>query len=669
MIQPLFSLRSAQSFGIGDFADLKKAVLWAKSTGLKLIQLLPINDTIATWTWRDSYPYAAISVFALHPVYIDVRRLGSKNNAPKILAAYEKRRQELNALETVDYEAVLALKWTIIQQFFQLDKQTVLATKDYQQFFAQHQQWLVPYSCFCSLRDHYQTADFSKWKEFAHYDESLPGRLRQQKEMETQEQLDFYYYLQYQLHLQLKDATEFAHQHGVVLKGDIAIGVYKNSVDVWKNPELFHRNEQAGAPPDDFSTAGQNWGFPTYNWPAMQARNFAWWRSRLQHMEHYFDAIRIDHILGFFRIWSIPDTAVEGMLGYFQPAIPVLKSELQTAGVHFPLERLFRPYLHLSELKRIFADELEVIAAEYLDPLEEGLFRFKTAFDSQRKVQDHFERQEKSTYNKWLFRALLGLHSNLVLLEERPVESNDIDPAKKTVPRYHFRFNMQQTSSFQRLHKEVRNGLDKLYQDYFFQRQNKCWELSAIAKLPALRFASNMLICGEDLGFTPSSVPKVMDELSMLRLFVQRMPKVFGQRAEDLSQVPYLSVVSPSTHDTSSIRGWWLGLSHQQAQIFYQEVMQQTGTPPGGSDIPGWLNKKIVEMHMAAPAMWSIFLIQDLLNNDDKFHTENPDRDQINHPENPDQYWNYRMPVTFDQLMKEDGFNQALKDLIQRNKR
>lgn len=375
-------------------------------------------------------------------------------------------------------------------------------------------------------------------------------------------------------------------------------------------------------------------------------------------METYFDATRIDHILGFFRIWSIPVTAVEGILGYFQPAIPVQYTELQQAGMHFDPKRLYRPYIHLMDLKEMFSDSLESIVAIYFDGLEEGQYSFKPAFDSQRKVQDHFDRQEKSTYNKWLLQALLALHANVVLLKEEAQENS-----------FHFRFNMQHTSSFKRLNNDLKNGLSGLYNDYFFHRQNALWKKEAMEKLPAIKNASNMLICGEDLGFTPDSVPEVMQSLGLLGLYVQRMPKQMGRNAEDLLHVPYLSVVSPSTHDTSSLRGWWLGLNRQQAQSFYREVLHQTGDAPAGPDLPGWLNKMIIETNLASPAMWAIFLLQDLLNINDSLHIPAADNEQINHPENPGQYWRYRMNIGLEQLMELTDFNQSLSELMRHHGR
>lgn len=646
-------MRTETSFGVGDFSDLKKAVLWAEATGLKLIQLLPIHDTSATNTWRDSYPYAAISVFALHPLYLDVTKLSQQEQALKLLNSMEPLRRSFNEAEGVDYEAVLKAKWQIIKTIFPLEKEALFGAGQYQAFFEANKDWLEPYGCFCVLRDKYGTADFSTWSENS-YQPAVAALLM---ELDPAA-LELHYFVQYHLQLQLSDAVHFAHEKGCVLKGDIAIGVFKNSVDVWQYPELFHIESQAGAPPDDFTVSGQNWGFPTYNWPLMKADNYRWWKSRLRHMEKFFDATRIDHILGFFRIWSIPVAAVEGILGYFQPAIAVTQKELSDIGVHFPMERLYQPYIHIRELKKIFSDSYQHIADAFFIAEEEGFFSFKEDFDTQRKVDNYFKKLPVSTYHKWLRQELLDLHAGVILIQ---------DPGQENC--YHFRFNMQFTSSFKALHESLQQSLNDLYHHYFFTRQNTLWKNEAMEKLPVIKNASNMLICGEDLGFTPSSVPEVMRDLGLLGLYVQRMPKVLGQMAEDLSRVPYLSVVSPSTHDTSSLRGWWLSLSRQQANIFYQQVLQQKGDAPTGHDLPGWLNQLIIEQHLKSPAMWSIFLIQDLLNIQDSLHIAEVDLEQINHPENPEQYWRYRMAVTLEQLLELKDFNGTLKQLITANGR
>ena len=336
---PVFSLRSENSFGVGEFADLKLLADWCKQAGLKLIQILPVNDTITTHTWTDSYPYAAISAFALHPLYLNLAQVVSEQNKP-LLEKLEKERKRLNSLEAVDYEAVQNTKMEFLKRIFPSQKTATFKRRDYQAFFEQNKHWLVPYAAFSCLRDKYGTADFSKWPDHQRYDADEISKEFERRESEVADSSEesgnqvpalqetrgpgkasqettfcepsFYYFLQYHLHCQLKAATEYIHSQGIILKGDIAIGVSRFGADAWQSPDLFHMAFQAGAPPDAFGIKGQNWGFPTYNWPRMKETGFAWWKQRFEQMGCYFDAFRVDHILGFFRIWSVPIDAVEG---------------------------------------------------------------------------------------------------------------------------------------------------------------------------------------------------------------------------------------------------------------------------------------------------------------------------------------------------------------------
>jgi 4-alpha-glucanotransferase len=328
---PVFSLRTENSFGIGEFLDIKCLADWAKETGLKLIQLLPVNDTSATFTSKDSYPYAAISAFALHPVYINLAKVAGKKFSQTI-KALAKKQKSLNALPEIDYDQVIGFKMNVLRELYEMDGGSFLQASDYQIFYEDNKNWLVPYAAFCFYRDKFNTADFSKWKMATEYNEEEIKRLGSSKNKSFQ-QISFFYFVQYHLHLQLKEAVDYAHKKGLAIKGDIPIGIYRYGADAWTAPQLYNMNLQAGAPPDDFAVKGQNWGFPTYNWQKMEEENFEWWKSRFHQMSNYFDAFRIDHILGFFRIWSIPMDAVEGILGRFFPAVPFLYPSSSKEGL------------------------------------------------------------------------------------------------------------------------------------------------------------------------------------------------------------------------------------------------------------------------------------------------------------------------------------------------
>jgi 4-alpha-glucanotransferase len=644
---PVFSLRSQNSFGIGEFTDLKLLADWAEKTGIKLIQLLPINDTSATFTEQDSYPYAAISAFALHPIYINLQKVAGKKHAAAVRSIGKKGKQ-LNSLPDLDYAEVIRFKTRLLRELYDIQGDEFAGEGGYKEFFAANQHWLKPYAVFCYLRDRHNTADFTQWKTATEYSKAEVDRLASSKS-KAYKHIRFYYFVQYHLHLQLKEAIEYTHKKGIILKGDIPIGIFRNSVDAWQAPELYHMNWQAGAPPDDFAVKGQNWGFPTYNWQRMQQDSFAWWRSRFQQMSTYFDAFRIDHILGFFRIWSIPLDAVEGVMGRFIPAVPVYASEFGERSIWFDRERFCKPYITHAVLQNLFGERSEEVKADFLEPAQTGNYRLKEDFDTQRKIGDYFSEAGHSERAE-LKQGLFDLISNVILFED------DTDEAA-----FHFRFDIEGTTSFQHLDESIKSGLKELYIHYFYRRQDAFWKGEALRKLPELKAATNMLICGEDLGMVPGCVPHVMRDLGILSLEIQRMPKNPQTEFFHPATAPYLAVITPSTHDMSTVRGWWEE-DRQKTQRFYNTVLDS------GSEAPHfcepWVSRAIVLQHLYSPAMWSVFQLQDLLGMSDTLRRENPHEERINQPADPKHYWRYRMHVPLEQLLKETAFNHELKDYI-----
>lgn len=650
---PVFSLRTEHGLGVGEFCDLKRMADWASAVGLKMIQVLPVNDTTATHTKSDSYPYAAISAFALHPIYLNLDVL--INDDRKLQKQVMVEKAKLNALDVVDYEAVIRFKTKAIEKIYAEQGKSVLMSIDFEQFFQQNKHWLQSYAVFCYLRDQYGTVDFNQWPAFRHFDEKEITQLAA-VDAAAYTDIALYYFVQYQLHLQLKDAVDYIHARGMILKGDIAIGVHRYGADTWQHPELYHMESQAGAPPDDFAVSGQNWGFPTYNWERMQADGFSWWKQRFEQMSYYFDAFRIDHILGFFRIWSIPLHAVEGILGRFVPAIPVHINEFQSRGISFDHYRLTRPYIHDDVLWDLFGHDNELVKNEFLERDEMGLYTLKPGFTTQRQVEQYFDALEKDGHHDKVKQGLFHLVGNVILLEDKEGDMHH----------YHFRFNMEQTSSFRYLEEHTQGQLKELYVDYFFRRQDDFWMQEAMKKLPALKRATNMLICGEDLGLVPACVPDVMKQLGLLSLEIQRMPKDLKSNFSHPSDAPYLSVVTPSTHDMSTIRGWWEE-DRNRTQEFYNQELGQWGEAPIHGE--AWVNTAIVLQHLSSPAMWSVFQLQDILGMDTALRREDPNSERINIPADPKHYWRYRMHITLECLLEQTGFTDLVRNYIKVNGR
>jgi len=649
---PVFSLRTKNGLGVGEFNDIKILVDWASSVSVKMIQILPVNDTTSTHSKLDSYPYAAISAFALHPLYGSIEAIAGKKHIAAVQHLVDEK-DALNALPEVDYEAVMELKWEAYSLLYHAMSEESFDDDEYSDFFLANKHWLVPYAAFSYLRDKFGTPDAGQWEKYSLYNESLIKELCEPGTRHF-DAIALHYFIQYHLHLQLKAAHDHANQKGLILKGDIAIGVHKNGADTWTQPSLYHLDKQAGAPPDDFAVKGQNWGFPTYNWETMKSDGFSWWKSRFEQMSNYFDAFRIDHILGFFRIWSIPDHAVEGIMGRFVPAIPVHRDEFQRQGIYFDETRFCEPYINDQVLWEL-ANGVESEIKHFLRHLDNGSYQFKEEFDTQRKIEAYFSSLEESDHLQMIKGILLGLHSNVILWKD-----------EHSANAYHFRFNIGSTVSYKHLAVEVRNILDQLYNDYFFHRQENIWRKEAMEKLPSLKYCTDMLICGEDLGLVPACVPDVMSRLGFLSMEVQRMPKQQHQQFFDPSTAPYLSVVTPSTHDMSTLREWWLEDSCN-SQTFFQHQLWQHGHAPEQANIQ--VVKSIILQHLASPAMWSVFQMQDVVAMDEHLRANDPYAERINIPGDAKHYWRYRLPFTIEEIMGNAVFNDELKFFITSNGR
>ena len=651
---PVFSLRTKNSFGVGEFEDIKLLVDWSVKTGLKLIQLLPVNDTMARKNWTDSYPYSAISAFALHPLYINLTKVAGKEFESQ-LSSLKTKQKQLNDLDVVDYEEVMKYKFSVLRELYDLIGKDCLASEEFKLFFIENKHWLESYAVFCYLRDKNNTADFTEWKTNAVYNKNEIAKLITTRSVSYKE-IGFYYFNQYHLHIQLKEAADYANKKGVVLKGDIPIGISRKSCDAWIAPELYNLNWQAGAPPDDFTAAGQNWGFPTYNWQQMQKDGFSWWHQRFQQMNNYFHAFRIDHILGFFRIWSIPAHATQGILGRFVPCLPVQLNEFGEKGIWFDHCRYCKPFINDKILTEIFLDAANCVKKEFLIKNNKEGYELAPAFSTQLKVEEHFSKLELTEENEKLKSGLFELITNVILFEEEGSEGKQ----------FHFRIDMEKTSSFKNLMPPIQEKLKGLYVNYFYERQDDFWYKEAMKKLPKLKAATNMLVCGEDLGMVPHCVPEVMEQLGILSLEIQRMPKNPTTEFLHPNDAPYMSVITPSTHDMSTIRGWWEE-NRERVQNFYNTILGQWGNAPFYCE--AWINRAIVMQHLYAPAMWSVFQLQDLLGMSEKLRREDPATERINNPANPKHYWQYRMHISLEELIKEKEFNEELKDYVENSGR
>ena len=649
---PVFSLRSEGSFGVGDFGDLKSMINLVYATGQRVLQILPVNDTTTTHSWQDSYPYSCISIFAIHPQYVDLRQLPALTNA-KQRNDFEALREQLNALPQIDYEQVNTAKIKYLRLLFAQEGSKVLSSKGFKQFMLQAGSWLVPYAQYCMLRDKYGTACFSQWSDHNTWNEADRDKLLRISSQEYHE-ASFWYYVQYILHNQLLEAHQYARKKHVILKGDIPIGVSRYGCDVWTEPRYFNLNGQAGAPPDDFSVNGQNWGFPTYNWDAMLKDGCQWWIRRFQNMAQYFDAYRIDHVLGFFRIWEIPVNAVHGLLGQFQPSLGMTREEIESYGLSFLEHQFCDPFIANWVLDRIFHERADEVKTKYLDYDHDDIWKLKPAYDTQRKIEKAFD-GVTDEHELHLRDGLYSLVSDVLFVRDHKDNS-----------KFHPRISAQFNFTYEALYDNDKAAFNRLYNDYFYRRNNQYWYDEAMKKLPVLVQATRMLVCAEDLGMVPDCVSWVMNELRVLSLEIQSMPKDPHVRFGHLNRNPYRSVCTFSTHDMPTLRQWW-DEDISRTQDYFNTMLYHEGPAP--HPLPGWLARDIVSRQLASPSMLCVLSIQDWLAMDERLRLKDADAERINIPANPHYYWRYRMHVSIEKLMNDASFTENVRDLVKQSRR
>lgn len=649
---PVFSLRTRGSFGVGDFGDLKMMIDWVAETHQKVLQVLPINDTTSTHTWTDSYPYSCISIFAIHPQFADLRQLPAVADKEKA-AAFEALREELNQLPQIDYERVNNAKIEYLRVIFEQEGGEVLKSAGFKAFLKESAHWLVPYAQYCHLRDTYGNVDFNTWKGHEVWHEKDRETLLNARTKEYKE-VAFYYYVQYVLHVQMRAAHEYAMARGVILKGDIPIGVNRNGCDVWHEPQYFNLNSQAGAPPDSFSINGQNWGFPTYNWSRMLEDGCQWWIRRFQNMSKYFDAYRIDHVLGFFRIWAIPTTCVHALLGQFAPSLAMTREEIESYGLHFQEKLFTTPFIARWVVDRVFGPHADAVVEKYLNHEHDDIFSLKPEYDTERKIEAAFV-GKNSTDDIWIRDGLYALVANVLFVR-------DINDSNK----FHPRITAQLNFMYEALVDSDKEKFNRLYNNYYYRRNNNFWYNEAMKKLPVLVQATRMLVCAEDLGMVPDCVAWVMNELRILSLELQQMPKDPSVRFGELWKNPYRSVCTLSTHDMPTLRQWW-DEDMERTQDYYNSQLYRSGAAP--HPLPGWLAKEIVVNQLACPSMLCVLLLQDWFAIDEKLRFADANAERINIPANPRHYWRYRMHLNIEDLIANKEYNDNIKELIRQTGR
>lgn len=636
VVVPVGALRGRGSQGIGDFGDLQRFCDWAAGCGLSAVQLLPLYDTDRTDGDGGACPYNAVSAFALNPAFLDLRRW---RELP-LAQPYLEEGARLNTSERLDYASALHLKLRFLREFYRLQGRHVTHSGAFRRFTAENSGWLGPYA---------------RWRE-AHAtpaERKADAALKPEADAATHSGAGYVSFEQFLLHSQLLAAHRHARSLGLVLKGDIPMGVTSNGVAATQQPKLFHAGSQTGAPPDDFSAEGQNWGFPTYDWDAMAQDGFLWWRRRLAHAGRYFDAFRLDHALGFFRIWEIPSGQRQGVMGHFRPSRPLSGPEIASAGFTLPVYLYTRPHLSARRLAQL-SEQADGAALDAFFQKEGGYFTLRPEVSDQRGVLAHV-RQPR------LRKLLMDLVADVLFVE---------DPDYAGC--YHPRIAARRTTVYRTLPPEAQRAYDALSRDYFTTRHEALWRREATTKLHALfppDAEGTPLPCAEDLGMAPRRASDVLRSLGILTLEVQTLPPA-PQQAGDapFAAQPYLSVNTPSTHDMAPLRLCWQ-LNRAAAAHCWVETLRRDGPVP--ADLPPEACRELLKLHLESPGILCLVSWQDLLAMDGRLRAPEPATERINDPaagrtpdEAPSPNWTWRMHLTIEDLFAATDFNERLRNLL-----
>jgi len=625
---PLSALRSHQGSGIGEFPDLVALGTWCHEAGLTLIQLLPINDT-----GYESSPYSAMSAFALHPVYLrlsDLPGFSAIADKTKALAA------ELNARVQVDHGRVWGAKQLLLNQLFQ----HVSFTSADAELWLKRNSWGRAYAVFWALRERYARAGWQSWPEHRKVGETEIQRLWDQLGSEAR----FPVWLQIQAENQLEAAVKGLEGLGVALKGDIPILLNEDSADVWAYPQYFDLTRRAGAPPDGMNPEGQNWGFPCYQWDNLARDGYRWWKERLVHASRFYQAYRIDHVLGFFRLWATPQENHTAQLGLYLPASQISEASLRALG--FDQGRLTwfsEPHIFGMELRDQLGDEADSVARLALVQVaQEDLYRFNPAIKGEKDLTAlPVSGSAKGALVQW-FR-------NRTLL--RQPDGAYVPTAQYYATRAYSSLGQDERWAFEHL---VQETLDRVQTD---------WEEQGRRLLTFMKEATSMLVCAEDLGSVPDCVPRVLGDLQILGLKICRWARDWnaaGQPYYRVAEYPELSVCTPSVHDTSTLRQWW------EEEPGHAGFLTSLGLDPQSDDAPYTPEQahKVLSALMGTRSRLCIIPLQDWFALDSGLRTEDPAVERVNTPGTVGgANWAWRMKPYLEDLVAHAAFTARVRGI------
>ena len=682
VVVPLAALYTKECAAAGDFLALKPFADFCKKAGLSIIQLLPVNDT-----GTHSSPYSGLSAFALHPMYIRLEALPEFDDAMKndkaFAQAYRGFIKELKYQPRFDYARVSSEKVRLLHLLYAyIDKKvsgkakksssraavnevTLEAGDSFSaQFnasldrFVKDNPWVIPYAVFKNLKDAAMQASWKSW------DENLRHVTRDQIQLRWANRAlrtshNFFVWCQMRAAEQFSESSGYVRGLGITLKGDIPILMNEDSADCWAYPEFFNQELRAGSPPDGENPVGQNWGFPTYNWTGIAADGYSWWRTRVQVAARYYDAFRIDHILGFFRIWAVPEKDTTAFLGHTEPCRTISRAELNDAGFSDDRIRwLSRPHVPTGLVEDITWNHDEAVSdlekvCERVGGEELWLFKEELLSDgglySVRFHED--ERKDSDVRNalilKWRDRALIELKKDVFV----PV------------------YNYEPSTAWRSLSDEERRKLSGLFEECG-RAQDALWREQAMSVLGPIVSASKMIPCAEDLGANLRVLPEVLKELNILSLKVIRWNRDWAEKGQpfyDFSDYPEMSVSTTSVHDSSTLRQWWN--EEKNSAEAYIAMCRSSGTAENLPEASADFNADIAQFVLSAAACsasaWLINPMQDYLYLEQRYYLEDAQSERINVPGSVNDFnWTYRLPVSIEELSSDESLVKKINSLV-----
>ena len=651
VVVPVGALRTKNGIGVGEFCDLAEFALLCKKMKIGLIQILPVNDT-----GYESSPYASLTAFGLHPLYLSIEELVEYGSADKAVKDRLKTaKDKFESSKRFSPYLIMKEKKEICEEIFNANKTDIIksAKNGALSEWIGKNPWVKEYAVFRRLKEINELKSWKEWKEYREVSAQDIDKLWEDEKLKDEH--IFWVWIQQALDAQFSKASKAVNDAGIILEGDLPILMNDDSCDVWANREIFHMELCAGAPPDMYSPGGQRWGFPIYNWEAQEKDNFSFWRQRQALAEKYYQAYRIDHVLGFFRIWAGSQLDNSSALGRFVPYTPITSGDLKKLGFdknrirwvtlpHIPTGEIWDalknnwggPYSE-NELKsaaeRIFSKALTRVN-------NEELWNFKKKIRGEKDIDalGLHPAIRNYLYGKWKDRVFIEYSKS------------------KFFPVWYYR----NSKAYNTFSKEEKENLEALLEKRR-KRSEKIWEKQGMKLLSLLIESSSMLPCAEDLGAVPPCVPKVLTKLKILGLRVTRWFREWdrdGQPYIPFAEYPQLSVCTPAVHDSSTVRQWWEKEADQgQFSAFIGVPSLPKVYNPGTAKI-------ILSKAASARSRFRVFQIQDLLHLSNNWYSKKPEDERINVPGTFDDFnWAYRLPALIKDIAKDKELIQAVAEL------